>query len=106
MSRSTLIIVAAFFVMIVPFLGFPRSWEPKVLIILGGVILLVELYAVLTRAQEAFFRDYEVNTEVYAERIQGRITSKKNKKGNNEEVSSDDNSDEENLKELKDKENE
>ena len=79
MSRSTLIVTAALFVMLLPFLGFPRSWEPTVLIVLGGIIVLVEMYAVLGRAQEAFFRDYEVNTEVYAERIQGKVSPKRDK---------------------------
>lgn len=77
MSRSTLIVAAAFFVMLVPFLGFPRSWEPNIFLALGGLIVIVELYAVLGRAQEAFFRDYEVRTEVYAERIQGRVRRKR-----------------------------
>ena len=67
--------------MLVPFLGFPRSWEPKIFIVLGGIIVVVEMYAVLARAQEAFFRDYEVNTEVYAERIQGRVTPKETEGG-------------------------
>lgn len=80
MSRSTLIIAAAFFVMISPFLGFPRSWEPTVFVILGGVILLVELSAVLARAQEAFFRDHEVNTEVYAERVKRKTPSERDEK--------------------------
>ncbi|MFP4022226.1 MAG: hypothetical protein ACLFNN_00950 [Candidatus Paceibacterota bacterium] len=68
MSRSTIIITAAFFIILIPFLGFPREWEPVLFSVLGGVIIIVELYAVLARAQEAFFREYEIETDVYAEK--------------------------------------
>ncbi len=68
MSRSTVIIVLAFFIILVPFLGFPRSWEPVIFFLSGGVIIFIELYAVLVRAQESFFRDYEINTDVYSEK--------------------------------------
>ncbi len=74
MSRSTVIIIMALFVILVPFLGFPRGWEPYIFLLLGGVIITIELYAVLVRAQRTFFRNYEINTEVYAERIQRKAT--------------------------------
>jgi hypothetical protein len=68
MSRSTVIIVLASFIILVPFLGFPRDWEPVIFFLSGGVIIIIELYAVLVRAQESFFRDYEINTDVYSEK--------------------------------------
>lgn len=80
MSRSTVIITSAFLIVLMPFLGFPRSWEPKVFLLLGGIIIVIELYAVLSRAQDAFFRDYEVNTDVYAEKIKKKTTPESNNK--------------------------
>ncbi len=38
--------------------------------------MVIELYAVIMRAQDAFFRDYEVNTEVYGERIQSKVVKR------------------------------
>ena len=81
-----MIITSAFLIVLMPLLGFPRSWEPKVLLLLGGIIIVIELYAVLSRAQDAFFRDYEVNTDVYTERIQKRETFGSEEKENDLEI--------------------
>ncbi len=75
MSRSTVIITTAVLIILVPFLGFPRGWQPFIFLVLGGIIIAVEFYAVVVRAQHAFFRDYEVNTEVYSERAHGKTNS-------------------------------
>ncbi len=72
MSRSTVIIISSFLIILIPFLGFPRSWEPGIIFFLASVIILVELYAVLSRAQEAFFLDHEIVNDVYTEKVQKR----------------------------------
>ncbi len=85
MSRSTFIIGAAFFIIFMPYMGFPRDWEPAVLLALGGFIIMLELYAVLIRARDSFFNGYEIQTDVYAERIQGRVTPKTRHEGRDPE---------------------
>lgn len=85
MSRSTVIIFLTFFIILVPFLGFPRSWEPFILLMSGGVIILIELYAVLVRAQDSFFRDYEIKTDVYSEKIQRESHGSRDLLSNNNE---------------------
>ena len=77
MSRSAIIIIAALFIILVPFLGFPRSWEPTLFFMAGGIILVLELSSVLSRAQDAFFHEYEITTDVYAERIQEKVVPRR-----------------------------